>query len=115
MLTVNGAQGEGGGQILRTALGLSLVTGLPFRMEQIRAGRKRPGMLRQHLTAVEAARAVSSAKVPGATLGSQDLTFCPDRCRGGNYSFSIGTAGSTTLVLQTILPALLTADVPSTV
>jgi RNA 3'-terminal phosphate cyclase (ATP) len=115
MLTVDGSRGEGGGQILRTALALSLVTGTPFRIDNIRAGRQRPGLLRQHLTAVEAARAVSMAGVIGATVGSKELTFSPGRCRGGTYSFSIGTAGSTTLVLQTILPGLLTASEPSVV
>jgi RNA 3'-terminal phosphate cyclase (ATP) len=115
MLTIDGSRGEGGGQILRTALALSLVTGTPFRIENIRAGRERPGLLRQHLTAVEAARAVSAAEVIGASVGSRELVFRPGRCRGGSYAFSIGTAGSTTLVLQTILPALLTASESSAV
>src|SRR5262249_27347963 len=98
-----------------TALALSLLTSTPFRIENIRAGRRRPGLLRQHLTAVEAARAVSSAEVTGASAGSRDLTFRPGPCRGGSYTFSIGTAGSTTLVLQTLLPALLMAKEPSVI
>lgn len=113
MLTIDGSYGEGGGQILRTALGLSLVTGTPFRIEKIRAGRKRPGLMRQHLTAVRAAAQVGGAEVEGATIGSQQLTFRPGKTTAGEYHFAIGTAGSATLVLQTVLPALLTASKPS--
>ncbi len=113
MIIIDGSQGEGGGQILRSALALSLVTGQPFRIEKIRAGRKKPGLMRQHLTAVEAAVAIGSAKVDGARIGSLQLAFAPMSVKAGNYHFSVGTAGSCTLVLQTILPALLTADAPS--
>ena len=113
MLTLDGSEGEGGGQILRTALSLALVTGQRVRVEQIRKKRSKPGLLRQHLTAVEAATAISGARVEGAALGSLALTFMPGPVRAGTYEFAIGTAGSTTLVLQTILPALLTADGPS--
>jgi RNA 3'-terminal phosphate cyclase (ATP) len=113
MMVIDGSQGEGGGQILRTALGLSLVTGVPFRIVRIRAGRKKPGLLRQHLTAVEAAAQVGRAQVAGAALGSAQLTFTPSAVVAGEYHFSVGTAGSTTLVLQTVLPALLTAGARS--
>lgn len=115
MVTLDGSIGEGGGQILRTALGLSLVTGTPFRIERIRAGRGKPGLLRQHLTAVQAATAVGSAAVEGDELSSQSLTFTPSAVKPGDYKFAVGTAGSTTLVLQTILPALMTAAGPSRV
>ena len=114
MITIDGSQGEGGGQILRTSLALSLVTGQPFRMERIRARRQKPGLLRQHLTAVEAAEAVGCADVTGAVLGSQTLGFTPGPVTHGNYRFAVGTAGSATLVLQTVLPALLIASGPST-
>jgi len=114
MIVIDGAYGEGGGQILRTALALSLVTGTPFRIEHIRAGRPKPGLLRQHLTAVHAAAEVGQARVTGAAIGSLQLTFIPDRVTPGTYTFSVGTAGSTTLVLQTVLPALLLASAPST-
>jgi RNA 3'-terminal phosphate cyclase (ATP) len=114
VLTIDGSQGEGGGQILRTALALSLVTGTPFTIEKIRAGRRKPGLLRQHLTAVNAAVAVGGAEVDGATLGSQTLVFRPRAVKPGEYRFAIGTAGSTGLVIQTVLPALLTASGPST-
>ncbi len=116
MILLNGSQGEGGGQILRTALGLSLVTGQPFRIEQVRAGREKPGLLRQHLTAVNAAVTVGHAEVEGAVLGSRELTFRPGKAgsvAGGEFAFAVGTAGSVGLVLQTVLPALLTAAGPS--
>lgn len=113
MITIDGSHGEGGGQILRTSLALSLVTGRPFRMERIRARRERPGLLRQHLTAVEAARAIGCAEVEGAALNSQTLEFEPGPLTPGNYHFAVGTAGSATLVLQTVLPPLLIASGPS--
>ena len=114
MIELDGAQGEGGGQVLRSALTLAMITGTPFRIERIRAGRKKPGLLRQHLTAIEAAAAISRAYVDGAAPGSQTLTFAPQTISGGDYRFAIGTAGSCTLVLQTVLPALWFADAPST-
>ena len=113
-MVIDGAHGEGGGQILRTSLALSLVTGTPFHIEHIRARRPRPGLLRQHLTAVHAAAAVGQAQVTGAAIGSLQLTFIPGRVTPGTYTFTVGTAGSTTLVLQTVLPALLLASEPST-
>jgi len=112
-LTLDGSFGEGGGQILRTALSLSVATGTPFRITRIRAGRSRPGLLHQHLTAVRAAAAIGGARVEGAELGSQELRFEPREVRPGEYTFEIGTAGSAGLVLQTVLPPLLTAAGPS--
>ncbi|WP_371764229.1 RNA 3'-terminal phosphate cyclase [Massilia sp.] len=114
MIELDGAVGEGGGQILRSALTLAMVTGRPFRIRNIRANRARPGLMRQHLVAVQAALQVSGGDASGAALGSQDLTFVPGPVHGGDYEFAIGTAGSCTLVLQTVLPALLNADTPST-
>jgi RNA 3'-terminal phosphate cyclase (ATP) len=113
MLSIDGSRGEGGGQVLRTSLALSLVTGKPFRIERIRAGRPKPGLARQHLTAVLAAAEVARAEVEGAELGSRELLFHPGKAEPGDYRFDVGSAGSTTLVLQTILPALMTADRPS--
>jgi RNA 3'-terminal phosphate cyclase (ATP) len=115
MITIDGSIGEGGGQILRTALGLSLVTGEPFTIENIRAGRSKPGLLRQHLTAVEAAEKIGRARVEGNTIGSQKLSFYPGEVIPGDYHFAVGTAGSATLVLQAILPVLMIADAPSTI
>lgn len=114
MLTIDGSRGEGGGQVLRTALALSVVTGEPVRMVNIRAGRSKPGLMRQHLTSVQAAAAVSEGTVEGAAVGASDITFRPGTTRGGEYSFSVGTAGSATLVLQTIPPALMTVAEKST-
>lgn len=114
MLTIDGSAGEGGGQVLRTSLALALVTGTPFRIDRIRGGRARPGLMRQHLTAVLAAAEVGGARVEGAAVGSASLVFRPGPIRAGDYAFSVGTAGSATLVLQTVLPALLRADGPST-
>lgn len=108
-LFVDGSTGEGGGQVLRTALGLSLVTGRPFRMERIRAGRARPGLARQHRTAVRAAARVGAAEVEGDALGSTELSFSPSTVEPGRYRFSTEGAGSTVLVLQAVLPALLEA------
>jgi RNA 3'-terminal phosphate cyclase (ATP) len=113
MITIDGSQGEGGGQILRTSLALSLVTRQPFKIINIRAERQKPGLMRQHLTAVQAAVKVGSAEAEGASIGSQELVFVPGAIRCGQFTFSIGTAGSVTLVLQTILPALMLTNGPS--
>ena len=110
MITIDGSSGEGGGQVLRTSLALSLVTGKPFAIRRIRARRPKPGLMRQHLTAVLAAAEVASAQVQGASVGSGELTFVPGAVRPGEFSFDVGTAGSATLVLQTVLPALMLAD-----
>jgi RNA 3'-terminal phosphate cyclase (ATP) len=105
----------GGGQVLRSALSLSMVTGRAFRIGQIRARRSRPGLLRQHLTAVMAAAEVCGARICGAHLDSQALSFEPGVIRAGDFKFAIGTAGSCTLVLQTLLPALMRAPQASRV
>jgi RNA 3'-terminal phosphate cyclase (ATP) len=115
MILIDGSEGEGGGQILRSSLALSIYTRQAFRIEKIRANRDKPGLMRQHLTAVKAAAEICDAEVEGAELGSRALTFRPGSLQGGQYSFAIGTAGSCTLVLQTVLPALLVANAPSTV
>ena len=104
----------GGGQMLRTALSLALVTGQPFRMTNIRGKRPKPGLMRQHLTCVKAACEISDGTADGAEIGSTELVFRAGKPRGGSYQFAIGTAGSTGLLFQTLLPALLHADGPST-
>ena len=113
MIELDGSVGEGGGQILRTSLALSLCTGRPFTLARIRARRAKPGLMRQHLTCVQAATAISGASVQGDELGSGTLGFNPGTVRAGDYAFSVGTAGSCTLVLQTVWPALMLADAPS--
>jgi RNA 3'-terminal phosphate cyclase (ATP) len=113
MREIDGSAGEGGGQILRTALALSLCTGEPVRVANIRARRARPGLMRQHLTAVRAAAEVGRAEVSGAEVGAREVIFRPGAPVPGSYRFNVGTAGSTTLVLQTVLPPLLAASGPS--
>lgn len=112
-ITLDGSQGEGGGQILRSALALSLITGRPFHIHRIRAGRSKPGLMRQHLACVEAAMRIGSATAEGATLGSQELTFTPGPIVTGIHAFRIASSGSTMLLLQSILPPLLLAGEPS--
>lgn len=109
MISIDGSKGEGGGQVLRTALGLSLVTGRSFQIKNIRGKRKKPGLLRQHLTAVLAAAEIGGAVVRGAEIKSDTLQFEPGTIKAGNYHFAIGTAGSCTLVFQAVMPALLKA------
>lgn len=115
MLTIDGSVGEGGGQVLRTSLALAMVTGRAVRLHQIRARRAKPGLRRQHLVAVRAAAKLCNAVVQGAELGSRELTFEPRAVVPGEYQFDIGSAGSTTLVLHTLLPPLVTAAGPSRV
>lgn len=107
---VDGAAGEGGGQILRNALALSLATGRSFTIEGIRAGRASPGLLRQHLACVRAATEIGRAAVEGDVLGSRSVSFAPAGVHAGDYSFAVGSAGSALLVLQAVLLPLLTAS-----
>ncbi|MHB1215964.1 MAG: RNA 3'-terminal phosphate cyclase [Thiobacillus sp.] len=113
MIEIDASFGEGGGQILRSALALSVITGEAMRLTRIRARRPQPGMKPQHLKAVEAAAQISAAHVEGATLGSRMLRFEPARLHSGKYAFDIGTAGSVSLLLQTIYLPLSFADGPS--
>lgn len=113
MITIDGSEGEGGGQVLRNACALSLVTGEPFVIENVRGGREKPGLMRQHMTAIEAACAIGSAECDGLAIGSGRIAFRPGRVQPGDYTFSVGTAGSTGLVLQTILLPLALANGPS--
>ncbi len=117
ILQIDGSQGEGGGQMLRSSLALSMVTGKSVRLVNIRAGRKKPGLKRQHLTAVRAAAQIAGAHVTGDELGAMEVKFVPSIAArdlgGATHHFSVGTAGSSTLVLQTVLPALLLADAPT--
>jgi RNA 3'-terminal phosphate cyclase (ATP) len=113
MLKIDGSLGEGGGQIIRTSLALSLITGKAFQVERVRHNRTRPGLQPQHLTAVQAAARIGQAEVEGARVGASEFRFVPGDVVQGEYVFSTGTAGSTTLVLQTLLPPLMLADAPS--
>ena len=115
MLLIDGSLGEGGGQILRSALALSMITRTPFRIERIRANRVPSGLRKQHQTAIAAAAKISGARVRGNEPGSSEVRFEPGQVVAGDYRFNVGTAGSTTLVLQTVLPPLMLADGPSRV
>ncbi|QUL37200.1 RNA 3'-terminal phosphate cyclase [Erythrobacter sp. JK5] len=113
MITIDGSEGEGGGQVLRYSAALSLLTGEPFTIQNIRGGRAKPGLMRQHVTALEAACAIGGAECSGLTVGASELTFRPGSVSPGEYHFAVGTAGSTGLVLQTVLVPLMLADAPS--
>ncbi len=109
MIEIDGSYGEGGGQIIRTSVALSAVTGEPVRIFNIRKSRPKPGLAAQHAQAVRSLAQVSSAKVEGANPGSTEVTFMPGVVRGGGCSIDIGTAGSITLLMQCLLPALVCA------
>jgi len=115
MLEIDGSQGEGGGQVLRSALALSIVTGQAIHIYNIRAKRPTPGLMAQHLKSVDAAAAIGVAQVDGATLHSKTISFQPSKIRSGRYKFDIGTAGATTLILQTIFLPLSLASSASSV
>lgn len=113
MLEIDGSRGEGGGQILRTTLALSAITQTPVRLFNIRAGRPRPGLQKQHLASVLAAGSICNAEIAGGAIGSRDVLFTPGEIQGGDYHFTVGSAGSCMLVLQTVLMPLVLAKSPS--
>jgi RNA 3'-terminal phosphate cyclase (ATP) len=113
MIIIDGSEGEGGGQILRNSAALSLITGKPFTIGNIRGKRSKPGMMRQHVTAIESAAVIGSAECSGLSVGSSELTFRPGTVIPGEYHFAVGSAGSTSLVLQTILVPLIMTNGPS--
>ena len=115
MIRIDGSLGEGGGQVLRSALTLSLLTGTPIEIHNIRARRPKPGLMTQHLFAVQAAAEVGDAQVNGVHLGSTELTFEPHAIHAGDFRFDLHTAGSTSLILQTITVPLSYAAAPSSV
>lgn len=115
MIEINGSLGEGGGQVLRSSLTLSVMTGEKMRIVNIRANRKKPGLGPQHIAAVKAAAEICNASVEGGELGARQLVFSPGKIRSGHYNFDIGTAGSTSLVLQTVLLPLSRAKKSSSI
>jgi RNA 3'-terminal phosphate cyclase (ATP) len=115
LIQLDGSLGEGGGQILRSALAMSLATGRGFRIRNVRANRDKPGLMRQHLTCVTSCAELCGATVDGAFVGSREVAFEPGAVKPGTYHWAIGTAGSVTMVLQAVLPALLRASAPSSV
>jgi RNA 3'-terminal phosphate cyclase (ATP) len=112
---IDGSFGEGGGQVLRTSLTLAAITGRRLYIDKIRASRPKPGLAKQHLTCVEAVCEVCGGKSKGAAVGSTELEFEPGYIKAGDYRFDIGSAGSASLVVQTVLPVLFFADKQSTV
>ncbi|MEL6529242.1 MAG: RNA 3'-terminal phosphate cyclase [Pseudomonadota bacterium] len=113
MIIIDGSEGEGGGQVLRYSAALSLLTGEPFTINNIRGGREKPGMKRQHVTALEAACLIGNAEASGLAVGSEEITFRPGSITPGDHTFAVGTAGSTGLVLQSVIVPLMLADAPS--
>jgi len=109
MLQIDGSRGEGGGQLLRTAVALAAITGTPVQLTHVRAGRSKPGLAAQHLTAVRAVAELCNAQVEGLTIGSQTIVFTPRVIRGGEFSFDVTTAGSAPLVLQALLPVMVSS------
>lgn len=115
LLKIDGSVGHGGGQILRTSLALSSILGIPFEMSSIRSRRPNPGLRRQHLCGVKACAEICGAKAEGAELGSESLQFIPKKIKTGSYQFNVGSGGSTTLVLQSVLLPLAVQKEPSTI
>jgi len=113
MIEIDGSEGEGGGQVVRNSCALSLVTGQPFRITNVRGKREKPGLMRQHVTAIEAACRIGAATCEGVAVGSSEISFTPGRVTPGEYHFAVGSAGSTGLVFQTVLMPLLLAGGPS--
>ncbi len=109
MVEIDGSLGEGGGQIIRTALSLSALTNIPFRIGNIRSHRPKPGLRAQHLSAVRAVQKITGAYLEGDEIGSEKILFEPGGLKGGTYRFDIGTAGATSLVLEALLPPLVFA------
>ncbi|OFV68187.1 MAG: ribosomal subunit interface protein [Candidatus Syntrophoarchaeum caldarius] len=110
MIEIDGSMGEGGGQIIRTAIAFATITETPVKIRNIRVGRPKPGLAMQHLTGIEFLAKLTDATVEGLKLGSKELFFAPHRVRGGKFDLDIKTAGSITLFLQTVIPALLDSD-----
>jgi len=105
-ILIDGSFGEGGGQIVRTSIALSAISGLPVRVINIRAKRQNPGLQHQHIAAIQAVALLSGAIVEGARLGNAEITFIPGKLRSGSFKFDVGTAGSVTLIAQAVLPIL---------
>ena len=110
MIEIDGSFGEGGGQIVRTAVALSAVTGKPVRIFRIRQGRPKPGLAAQHARAILALADLCGARTSGVAPGSSEIAFAPGEIRGGLHKVEIGTAGSVTLLMQCLLPALLKTE-----
>ncbi len=114
MITIDGSYGEGGGQIIRTAVSLSALTMKPVRISKIRAGRSKPGLRNQHIAGIEVIGWLANASISGLEVGSTEIEFVPKERSGGEYSYDVGTAGSISLILQAVLPAAVLSPEPIT-
>lgn len=112
MLDIDGAHGEGGGQLARTAVALSAITGIGLRLHDIRARRLPPGLAPQHVAAIKAVAQLCQARTEGLAVGAREIVFEPGQLRGGTFVFEVGTAGSVTLVLQAALPVAIACPEP---
>jgi len=112
MIEIDGSFGEGGGEVVRTAVALSSITGDPVRIKKIRANRDKPGLAAQHMKSVQAVQMMTDASVEGLKLGSTDIFFPPKEIKGGRFNIDVGTAGSITLILQSLIPVAISADRP---
>lgn len=115
MVEIDGSRGEGGGQILRSSLTLAVLTGQSVQFTGIRANRPKPGLMRQHLACAQAVAQISNGSLQNAELNATEMTFIPGKIRGGDFRFTVGSAGSVTLIAQTVLPCLIHAGTMSTV
>jgi RNA 3'-terminal phosphate cyclase (ATP) len=112
VLELDGSYGEGGGQLVRTAVALSAITGRAVAIRNVRANRDKPGLAPQHVAAVRAVAALAGASVEGVQLRSHSIRFSPRALTGGSFRFDVGTAGSVTLLLQASLPVMIASGIP---
>jgi RNA 3'-terminal phosphate cyclase (ATP) len=115
VLEIDGSYGEGGGQLVRTAVALAAITGTRIRVANIRAKREKPGLAAQHIAAIRAVAGLCAADVEGLAIGAESIEFAPRAFTGGEFRFEVGTAGSVALVAQALMPVMVAGHTPSRV